>query len=73
MLAASPDFSPDPSSGEDVARASACRVETRLDARNSTSRHECRDGSLERLRHKVNSALGTAHGETTSPGLRANG
>jgi hypothetical protein len=41
--------------------ASACRVETPLDA--SASRHECRDGSLERLPRKVNSALETGHGE----------
>jgi len=34
-----------------------------LEARNNVSRHECRDGSLERLRHKVNSAVGTWHDE----------
>jgi hypothetical protein len=34
-----------------------------FEAQNKVSRHECRDGSLERLRHKVNSAVGTWHDE----------
>jgi len=40
-------------------------VSTRLlhCANDSTSRHECRDGSLERLRHEVECALRSPHDE----------
>jgi len=34
--------------------------------RNSVSRHECRDGSLERLRHMLRSAVETGHGEKSN-------
>ncbi len=44
--------------------------ETRLDA-TCCSRHKCRDGSLERLRHKIESNVTSCHGENSRPAARS--